>query len=380
MGLCKDGYYRESEFYDGKKYTASGKTQKAAIKSLSRKIADAKNGVGTINKNMTVGAWVEVWLETFVKSSDLTPKSYKNVECKVNRHIVGTIGTMKLRDVKEVHLQKILNDQSGMSMSHVTKLRDYMKQIFHRALKSKLIPYSPADDLELPKAADKKRRPLTDEERSAILKTAQTHPAGLWVKTMLYCGLRPGETVPLRWCDIDFEKNVVNVHQALESGSKDTIKSPKSKAGYRLVPIPEHLIADLKSQQGRPLEYIFTQTLPENKGKHHTPSSLRCYWDSFKRQLDLDMGAEVYRNQIVKSKLSDDLTPYVLRHTYGTDLQAAGVPINIAKYLMGHADISTTANIYTHENEETIKRAAELINFYAVKKTVKTEIKQSRDA
>lgn len=380
MGLCKDGYYRESEFYDGKKYTASGKTQKAAIKSLSRKIADAKNGVGTINRNMTVGAWVEVWLETFVKSSDLTPKSYKNVEGKVNRHIVGTIGTMKLRDVKEVHLQKILNDQSGMSMSHVTKLRDYMKQIFHRALKSKLIPYSPADDLELPKAADKKRRPLTDEERSAILKTAQTHPAGLWVKTMLYCGLRPGETVPLRWCDIDFEKNVVNVHQALESGSKDTIKSPKSKAGYRLVPIPEHLIADLKSQQGRPLEYIFTQTLPENKGKHHTPSSLRCYWDSFKRQLDLDMGAEVYRNQIVKSKLSDDLTPYVLRHTYGTDLQAAGVPINIAKYLMGHADISTTANIYTHENEETIKRAAELINFYAVKKTVKTEIKQSRDA
>jgi len=76
------------------------------------------------------------------------------------------------------------------------------------------------------------------------------------------------------------------------------------------------------------------------------------------------MGATVYRNQIIESNVAGDLVPYCLRHTYGTDLQDAGVPINIAKYLMGHSDISMTANIYTHTTETAIQDAADKINKY----------------
>jgi len=60
--------------------------------------------------------------------------------------------------------------------------------------------------------------------------------------------------------------------------------------------------------------------------------------------------------------VADDFVPYCLRHTYCTDLQAKGVPINIAKYLMGHSDIKVTASIYTHMTEQTIDDAARLIN------------------
>ena len=55
---------------------------------------------------------------------------------------------------------------------------------------------------------------------------------------------------------------------------------------------------------------------------------------------------------------ASDLVPYCLRHTYCTDLQDAGVPINVAKYLMGHEDISTTGNIYTTTTEHAINDAA----------------------
>jgi site-specific recombinase XerD len=74
------------------------------------------------------------------------------------------------------------------------------------------------------------------------------------------------------------------------------------------------------------------------------------------------MGATVYRNQIIKSAVAADLTPYCLRHTYCTDLQNAGVPINVAKYLMGHSNISVTVNIYTHTTEKTLREAAQFIN------------------
>lgn len=379
MGLCKDGYWRESESYEGKQYIGCGKDQKAALKDLTKKLANAKSGITVLNRNTTVKSWSETWLETYVKPTDITDKSYLNIKCKVNKNIIPEIGTMKLKDVKDTHLQKILNKQTGKSSSHVTKLREYMKRMFGRAVKSKLIPYNPAEDLELPKASDKKRRSLTPAERVAILKTAETHPAGLWIKTMLFCGLRNGETIALQWKDIDFKKQVINVHQALESGKKDTIKGPKSDAGYRSIPIPDELLNDYKLKKGKPLDYVFTQVLTENVGKHHTESSLRCYWKSFLKAVDISLGATVYRNQITKSKVSDDLVPYCLRHTYGTDLQDAGVPINVAKYLMGHADIQTTANIYTHETDDIIKTAAELINKQAIKNSIKTPLSQTAE-
>ena len=74
------------------------------------------------------------------------------------------------------------------------------------------------------------------------------------------------------------------------------------------------------------------------------------------------MGAKLYRNKIVLSVIASDLVPYCLRHTFCTDLQDAGVPINIAKYLMGHSDISLTAKIYTHTTDKAIQEAAKKIN------------------
>lgn len=243
MGLCKDGYWRESERYEGKKYvgcaSARGMTpeeadkvaRKAALKDLAEKITKAKAGLTVLNNNTTVKRWSEIWLETYVKPTDITAKSYLNIECKIKKNVLPSIGHIKFKDVKDTHLQKILNTHEGKSFSHVDKLRQYMKRMFDRAAKSKLIPYNPAADLVLPKASDKKRRSLTKPERDAILKLAETHPAGLWIKTLLFCGLRPGETIPLQWKDIDFKKGRLNVHQALESGTANTFKAPKSDAG-----------------------------------------------------------------------------------------------------------------------------------------------------
>jgi integrase len=163
---------------------------------------------------------------------------------------------------------------------------------------------------------------------------------------------------------------------ALESGSTDTFKAPKTEAGNRVVPIPEHLIPAFESQKGDPFSWVFTQVLAKNKGKHHTESSLHGYWNNFKRHLDIDMGAKVYRNQIIESKVAKDLTPYVLRHTFCTDLQTAGVPLNIAKELMGHEDITVTANIYTHFSEEDFKsRQKRSINTIPMPRMVKIVVK-----
>ena len=71
------------------------------------------------------------------------------------------------------------------------------------------------------------------------------------------------------------------------------------------------------------------------------------------------------------SVVAADFSPYCLRHTYCTDLQSKNVPLNVAKYLMGHSDVSTTANIYTHTTDDVIDDAAALINEKPVKRVEK---------
>jgi integrase len=226
-----------------------------------------------------------------------------------------------------------------------------------------------SEDLELPSAKDGTRRSITDLERKQILKLAETHYAGLWVKMTLYCGLRPSEARALDWRHIDLKERLVHVEQSMKARTT-IIDNPKTPAGVRDVPIPDIFIEDLRTARRGLFEPVFRkdnrppaerETQPAASGRHDRSSMARM-WNSFKRELNITNGATLERNQIIIAAIADDLVPYCLRHTYGTDLQSAGVPINVAKYLMGHSDISVTANIYTHTTADIIKDAASMIN------------------
>lgn len=128
---------------------------------------------------------------------------------------------------------------------------------------------------------------------------------------------------------------------------------------------PQHSFSyeRLQCWKGEGSDPVFRQP---TTGRMHSGSSANDLWNNFKRELDIQMGAEIYRNKIIRSVVATDLVPYCLRHTYCTDLQRAGVPINIAKYLMGHSDISVTSNIYTSTTPDVISNAKESIdNFYS---------------
>ena len=351
------GAFRKTARYNGKKYSARGKTELEALQKLAEKLAAAKRGEEIINAGMTVDAWFKEWKATYKDPKGLTSKSLGMYEEKYRIYIKPAIGYMKLRDVRDIHLQQILNGQAGKSVSHVKKVRIVLQELFRRARQSRLIPYDPAELLELPQAKENHRRSITDEERKAILAVAETHRSGLWILTLLYTGMRPNETAALIWNDVDFDNNEIHVHAAKESGS-NVIKGPKTAAGVRDIPIHSALLPRLLKAKGAPLSPVF----PTGAGNFQNENSLRRLWTGFKRDLDIYMGAETKRNKIIKHAVADDLVPYCLRHTFCSDLQKAGVPINVAKELMGPADIQTTANIYTHKDNETLHKSIALLD------------------
>ena len=162
---------------------------------------------------------------------------------------------------------------------------------------------------------------------------------------------------------------MLRIRSATEAKT-NKIKEPKSESGVRDIPIPDDFYGELSEHIAElgPFDYVFTQ---KRTGRRHTESSYSTAWDSLKEMIDGSMGA-VYAKRKAKdgkmrktkilSVVAEDFVPYCLRHTYCTDLQKKGVPINVAKYLMGHSKIELTAQIYTHMEVVAFKDAADKIN------------------
>ena len=312
--------------------------------------------------DMSVSKWAEQWYSTFIANRDITKKSAAMYQQKLKHYILPKIGDIPMRSVTEVQLQEILNSACS-SKSTAQKVKIVIQAMFRRAKSCKLILSDPSENIMLPKAPEGTHRSITDFERREILLLAEKHYTGLYVLTLLQTGVRPSEAIALRWGDVDFEERTITISRAVESGTKVVIKDPKTSAGVRVLPIPDYLYERLWVKKKSADELLFCQPLT---GQMHSSSSANDYWNNFKRALDIQMGAKVYRNKIVQSVVAEDLVPYCLRHTYCTDLQRAGVPINIAKYLMGHSDISVTSKIYTSTTPDVIKRAKESMdNFYS---------------
>ena len=334
--------YRSTFRYMGRRYERSStKSQRDADRKADKLRKDLEDGIIGISSKMCVKEWANEWLETYKKPS-VTEKSYKNYKRYIDNVITPQIGGLRLSEVTDIHLQRIINSRLGNSYSDLKHLRDTIKAIFKKARESRLLLYDPSEFIKMPMATKGKRRSITDIERKHFLKVVETHLSGLMFKTMFCCGLRTGEVTALTWKDIDWDNHLIHVVAAMESG-KDELKAPKTEAGIRSIPIPDAIYSDLLRVKGNPFQPVFTQ---QTNGKRHTESSRNKAWKNIIRCMDISMGATVYRNQIKVSFIAKDLVPYCLRHTYCTDLQAKGVPLKTASYLMGHADISITANIY----------------------------------
>jgi integrase len=228
-----------------------------------------------------------------------------------------------------------------------------MAALFRAALENNLLTENPAANLRMPDCnEDGSHRQITGNERALLLAACELipYPAGLWAKLMLYCGLRPAETLRVYGKHIDV------------ADCRLYIDGIKTKAAKRWVPIPAIFLEELAPYAKMKFEPIL-------KNKHgHTLSAtnMRRMWEQLRKEMHILAGGRTdygdLRRVVPPYAVAADFVPYCLRHTYCTDLQDAGVPINVAKDFMGHSSIEMTAKIYTHLTDASFDAARRLIN------------------
>ena len=330
--------------------TARGKSERQVKKNMEQKLLKWQKEQDELkNKTMfpeiNFKAFADNWYELNIKNANISQTTKNDYKYYLYSNIIPYFEKFKLCDITEDDCQRFLNQYVGYSKANVSKIRMTLRRVLRKAQKQKLIGENPATDIVLPQVTEGQRRPITDEERSLIIETAKTHYAGAMVLTMLCCGLRPAEIRRMEWDWVDFDNAILSVGKS------------KTKAGTgRKIPMPPQLVKALQEHKTKNLneQYVFVRC--KNPKLPMDENAFYHAWHNFKREMDIANGARVYRNQIKESTLAPDLEPYLLRHTFCTDCQAAGVPINVAKELMGHSDISVTAKIYTHMVDEVFEQ------------------------
>lgn len=353
--------YRKKGTYAGIPYDIKARTEEELGIKYARRIDAIKKGTLTSGGSTPVNKWAEKYFDSYV-SEKVSNGVLEDRKSMYKNHIAPYIGVMKIRDVNSGHCQKVADNMKGYSGDRIDKCCQLMYNMFKRAKTEKLIYENPADDIARPDGEDNKGRPATMQERAFMLMVGETHKAGLWLKTILYCGFRPGETDRFKGGHINYDAGLVY------------IDGTKSDAAKRIVPAPAELLAELKALNRSPNEYIFQNSY----GGQMKKSSRAKLWNSFKKEMNIRAGCKVYRNQVQEPFImADDLIPYCFRHSFATDLKDAKIPFRIRQEVLGHAG-DTVTDGYTHRTETSLKIATSLLEKFRAEQTKEIVATQKR--
>ena len=331
--------------YNGKRYYVRGNTERAVIEKLILKKQALERDEVLNPARRTVASWALECVDTYkVNQSEITREKYLQ---KLKSYVLNEIGALLIKDVTPIMCQRVLNLKSSKSKATINDTYQMLRFIFKYAKINKLINIDPTENLVKPSGYYNPRRSLTTSEEQHFLNVLNQHYVPIYFALMYYAGCRPSEASAVEFRDIVTRDGERYLH----------IRGTKTRAADRYVPIVDGL-AKLLPHGSSPFELL----CKNQQGKVLNKDNKRRAWAHLCRLMNIDMGCKVYRNELLPPyPLATDISAYSLRHTFCTNLQKRGVDIRTAQYLMGHADIAMTANIYTHVDFELINQAAALM-------------------
>ena len=344
----------------------TGKTQQ----DVKYKLQEYKKQMlmGVLNEDkLTVSDWFYSWLFDYRKQ-DLKPKSFQRYHGIYKNYIENTdFGNIKLNDLRTTHLQrhykKLLDN--GVTPTTIRQINTNLKTCLNEAERQGYIQKNWCKLVTLPKKEDNKEvKVLTKQEQEKFLEAIKGHELELLYIVALGTGLRIGEILGLKWSDIDFKNNELHVNRSLQKAAiyeDDKIvryevqeTTPKTKNSLRTIPVPQNIIKKLIAHKKEQNELILL--LQE---EYFNNNYVFC--NKLGKPIEEKRPGRNLKT-ILTSISIEPIKFHALRHTYATRLFEAGIPPKTVQHLMGHSDIETTMNIYTHVMKEQKLEAIEKIN------------------
>jgi integrase len=242
--------------------------------------------------------------------------------------------------------------EEGLSPQTVRHIRATLRRALGQAMKWGLVSRNVATLVDPPKVSRKKVEALTPERAGEILEAVKGHRLESLYIVAMAVGVRQGEALGLHWKDIDFERGQLSVRRALQRIDGELrLVEPKSQQAKRTITLPEVALMALRAQRAQ-------QNRERLAAGAEWQDSGFVFSTSVGTPLD---GPNVTRT--FQRLLKDAGLPphrfHDLRHDCATLLLSQGVPLRVVKEMLGHSQISLTADTYAHVVPALQKDAAD---------------------
>jgi integrase len=339
--------------------TARG-TKREAQQRLAELEVSIEKGSYIKPKRITVGEWLGNWLNGYV-TTNCGIRTAQSYQSEVRRHLIPALGAIPLTQLQPQHLQNYyaralsegrVDRKGGLSARTVQYHHRILSEALTHAVKMGLLVRNVAEVADPPHPERRNMATLSPEDIPQFLESARKTPYYVLFYTALYTGMRLGELLGLRWCDVDLDMASLSVVQALYKRSRVCkMGKPKSSHSRRQIALSPSLALILRQYKveqqaqrillGKPLinsDLVFSRVNGE--------------------PLDPGVVSHTFAKVLKKAGLPH-IRFHDLRHTHATLLLKDGIHPKIVSERLGHASIAITLDTYSHVLPGLQERAAE---------------------
>ncbi len=350
----------------GKRKYLYAKTRKEVQDQLRDALRAHERGQLRAGRSVLVGPYLLDWIkgrEDAARGRYSTRKRYREI---VDLHLVPDLGRIRLDRLNSADVQRLINGKRGkVAAGTVKMIRAVLRVALNAALRDDLVGRNVAQLVDMPDQAGAERTEvnpgfLTVGQARQLLVAAAGNRLEALYSVGIALGMRMGEILGLRWEDVDVDGALVHVRRSLQlveqvngAGKRHQLGDVKTKKSRRTVSVPASVLEGLRAHRQRQRkEQLRTKDWADlgfvfcaGNGQPLDPANLRR---QFYALLEV---AQLPRIRF-----------HELRHSCASMLAAQGVPARVAMEILGHSNISTTLNIYTHVAPEVSREAAALID------------------
>lgn len=376
--LPKDGIYMvqivtgiNPETGKPKRKTLYGKTIEEVNKKKTQLLHELNIGQYFEPSEMSFGEWLDKWLKEF-KRLEIEDTTYEGYEKLINLHIKPKIGNVPLANLNVHTIQHFINQQltrgrldgkGGMAKSSVRQMYTIINQALDKAVQVNLIRENVADAATPPTIEHKEMQTLTEDQLVSFFEAAQDRREFYAYVVAATTGLRRGELLGLSWDCVDLENGfIIIIKRQLSVIYNEVVlrertkgkRGQKRKPSHRIVTLTDDGLWALKMQKKlQAKEKLLLGPAYQDHGlvfckEDGTPYNPKDFTKMFQR---------VLKNAgLPKIRLHD------LRHTHATLALKKGIHPKVVQERLGHSNIHTTLDIYSHVSPDLQKIAMAPLN------------------
>ena len=355
-------------------------------------IVDKHDGIRSDVKSITVNEMFNLWCQLKRGIKDST---FKNYIYMYELFVKPSFGKNRLVQVKKSDVRKFYNslaDGKVLKIATIDNVHNVLHQVFQVAVDDGMIRQNPTDnmlkELKLSHGFEReKKEALTVAQQKLFFDYMLSHPKDTHWYPVFYVmantGMRVGEITGLRWSDIDLKKGIIRVNHTLvyynhrdEKGCYFSINTPKTKAGEREIPMTEGVkqafLMEREFQSQAEIssksrvdgydDFIFVNRYGDVQNQGNLNKALR--------RMMRDCNDEILEKYGADSDpvLLPQFSCHILRHTFATRLCESGANLKFIQSILGHADVSTTMNIYVDVTDALKKKEITAFDDYMTTK------------